>query len=335
MNGRVYDPTLGRFLSADPIVQSQFNPQSLNRYSYVLNNPLSYTDPSGLLLKKLWKKAKKVFKAVTIPTSREIKKYWRPIVAAVAAYYTWGASLSWTGSYVIAGAASGAVAGGITTGTWEGATKGAISGAIFGGIQGYYGDTWTWSRVAVTSVSGGVTSEISGGKFEDGFLSALTVSMVRMGWGYTKEITNDYKLMACRAGKNECEYNKWGELLTDGTRGAEYKKPYGPDDNNWFTESEMGPEGRGTHRYKVDSMYGRFINKVSKVHDWSNSDLSRVFGFHGYSRTSGLWIGASEQYNTLFQAYSLIGMVPAGAYTAVAMSATLPVDSIYRLSRSR
>jgi RHS repeat-associated protein len=47
MNGRVYDPLLGRFMSADPIVQSPSNLQSYNRYSYVANNPLAYTDPTG------------------------------------------------------------------------------------------------------------------------------------------------------------------------------------------------------------------------------------------------------------------------------------------------
>jgi RHS repeat-associated protein len=47
MNGRVYDQAVGRFLSADPIVQAPGFTQSFNRYSYVLNNPLSYTDPSG------------------------------------------------------------------------------------------------------------------------------------------------------------------------------------------------------------------------------------------------------------------------------------------------
>ena len=46
MNGRVYDPLLGRFLSADP--SDALNPGvGLNRYAYVLNNPLSLTDPSG------------------------------------------------------------------------------------------------------------------------------------------------------------------------------------------------------------------------------------------------------------------------------------------------
>ncbi|MCP4536565.1 MAG: RHS repeat-associated core domain-containing protein [Chloroflexi bacterium] len=48
-NARFYDPVLGRFISADTIVPDPGNPQSLNRYSYVLGNPLRYIDPSGHL----------------------------------------------------------------------------------------------------------------------------------------------------------------------------------------------------------------------------------------------------------------------------------------------
>jgi RHS repeat-associated protein len=47
MGGRMYDPFLGRFTSADPFVPDPECPQSLNRYSYVNNNPLSATDPTG------------------------------------------------------------------------------------------------------------------------------------------------------------------------------------------------------------------------------------------------------------------------------------------------
>ena len=47
MNARIYDPYLGRFLSADPVLQDPSNMQSFNRYSYVWNNPLRYSDPSG------------------------------------------------------------------------------------------------------------------------------------------------------------------------------------------------------------------------------------------------------------------------------------------------
>jgi RHS repeat-associated protein len=44
---RYYDPTIGRLISPDTLVPSPANPQSLNRYSYCLNNPLKYVDPSG------------------------------------------------------------------------------------------------------------------------------------------------------------------------------------------------------------------------------------------------------------------------------------------------
>ncbi len=46
-NARYYDPALGRFISADTLVPNPGDPQSLNRYAYVQNNPLKYTDPSG------------------------------------------------------------------------------------------------------------------------------------------------------------------------------------------------------------------------------------------------------------------------------------------------
>ena len=42
-----YDPALMRFVQADTLVPDPANPQSLNRYAYVLNNPLKYTDPTG------------------------------------------------------------------------------------------------------------------------------------------------------------------------------------------------------------------------------------------------------------------------------------------------
>jgi len=66
-HGRIYDPLLGRFLSADPLVQFAGFDDSYNRYSYVLNNPLRYTDPSGYNI------------------TGAFKQYWRPVVTVVVA----------------------------------------------------------------------------------------------------------------------------------------------------------------------------------------------------------------------------------------------------------
>jgi len=64
MNGRVYDPKLGRFLSADPFVQFPTSTQGYNRYSYVGNNPLSFTDPSGYFSFNLRKELRNVWNTI-------------------------------------------------------------------------------------------------------------------------------------------------------------------------------------------------------------------------------------------------------------------------------
>ena len=66
MNGRIYDPLIGRFMSADPYIQAPDDLQSHNRYAYVMNNPLNLDEPSGYSsISKAWKKVwnNKFFKA--------------------------------------------------------------------------------------------------------------------------------------------------------------------------------------------------------------------------------------------------------------------------------
>lgn len=133
MNGRTYDPRLGRFLQADALVQEAKFSQSLNRYSYVMNNPLSFTDPSG-----------------NFNFGRFLKTWGRVIGIAVISYYTFGASSGWSAavlaetsltpamagtlSAMIGGATAGFVGGSLATGTFKGAISGALIGAFIGGV---------------------------------------------------------------------------------------------------------------------------------------------------------------------------------------------------------
>ena len=47
LNARIYDPTLGKFMAPDPTISNPFDTQTYNRFAYVFNNPLSFTDPTG------------------------------------------------------------------------------------------------------------------------------------------------------------------------------------------------------------------------------------------------------------------------------------------------
>jgi len=166
MNGRMYDPFIGRFISADSIVQAPSASQSYNRYTYVFNNPLSYTDPSGnISIKQLAIVA--IGAVVTYATAG----------TASGLFAGAGTSLT-TGQAAIVGAISGA-AGGFTTGilatgsvsgAFRNAAFGALGGGAFGaiGASGYqYG-----TKILAHAITGGVLSELQGGKFGHGFLSA-------------------------------------------------------------------------------------------------------------------------------------------------------------------
>ena len=129
MNGRVYDPMLGRFISADPMIQAPLMSQSLNRYSYVMNNPLSLVDPSGFFFKKL-------FHSI----GHFLKKIWKPLVAiSVAAFAGWlAAPYLATGFWgaVQMGAIAGAAFGATTTALNGGSLGDILHGALTGGIYG-------------------------------------------------------------------------------------------------------------------------------------------------------------------------------------------------------
>lgn len=171
MKGRIYDPLLGRFLQADPHVQSPDTMASLNRYAYVWNNPLNATDPSGFFLDKLWDDV--------------IKPLAGAIVASVLTYLFPTNTGFWWATFV--GAASGAVSAGVNgSNILKGAAFGAFSaaafygaGEMFVGVDGngsFFGTGLTpgdfAGKVLAHGMVGGVMSVLQGGKFGHGFAAA-------------------------------------------------------------------------------------------------------------------------------------------------------------------
>jgi hypothetical protein len=162
MNGRIYDPTLGRFLQAEPHIQGPKNSQSYNRCSYVLNNPLSYTDPSGFFWNKIKKLAGLIVGAVLVAATGG--------AASIFVTSFWGA----VGLGGITGAVGAAVNGGNIL---KGALTGAFSAAAFYGAGsafsgGDFGSSGYLAKVAAHGTVGGVMSVLQGGKFGHGFAAA-------------------------------------------------------------------------------------------------------------------------------------------------------------------
>ncbi|MCC5842110.1 MAG: hypothetical protein JJT96_18490 [Opitutales bacterium] len=161
-------------------MQSPGDLQNYNRYGYVLNNPLSYTDPSGYFFKKL-------FRSV----ARFVKQYWKPILSiALVAFGQWYmlASLGSGGLGLAAGSAAhifgstlvGAAAGAITGGA-QGAMWGALGGLAFSSI-GALSANWNIEfKVLAHGITGGSMSEMQGGRFAVGFASA-GISKAAGGW---------------------------------------------------------------------------------------------------------------------------------------------------------
>lgn len=159
MNGRMYDPQLGRFLSPDNYVQMPDNSQNFNRYSYCLNNPLKYTDPSG--------------------------EFWNLIFdAAVGGLFNWashGFKYNAKGlGYFLTGAIAGAVSTGVASGVnvamaggnfWKGAVgmlPDVLSTGFFSGAA-----TFGSSAFVGSFITDAGNSWVEGQSFGDGLLTGL------------------------------------------------------------------------------------------------------------------------------------------------------------------
>ena len=190
-NGRLYDPVLGRFLSPDNYVQMPDNSQNFNRYSYCLNNPLKYTDPSGNLFGI--DDAIIAFAAFNMASSMmqasfEGKSVWKAgalsLLSSAASYgigelfkgaaATFGNELLRAGAHGLASGVVSALDGGNFASAF-------VSGAAASGI-GSYAKTIkgleTWQMVSSTAAMGGVVAWATGGDFLQGAMQGMNIGFL-------------------------------------------------------------------------------------------------------------------------------------------------------------
>jgi RHS repeat-associated protein len=189
MNGRLYDPVLGRFVSADFLIEDPSNLQSYNRYTYVWNNPLGSTDPSGQcgpICVAAWAfvGAEVAYQAGII--DKGLARAIQGISVAFALGPQFGAEgLISSGitsdvfaSTLVAGAAGGFVSSDFSP---EGAVQGAISAGLFYGAGSFAGTTMggegIWAhggigRVMAHAAAGCAGAMASGGSCGRGAMTA-------------------------------------------------------------------------------------------------------------------------------------------------------------------
>lgn len=175
MNGRIYDPFTGRFLSADPFVQSPYDGQSYNRYSYVLNNPLSFTDPTGF---SWWTKWRRPLIAIAVAWAVGPVGFWAAqggLFGAFAGVQIGVSSLAAIGeAQFLSAVAGGFAAGGIMGGNLESAVQGAFFASVtFGiGTLAENGVLDSAGKVVAHAIVGCARSAAAGGNCRSGALAA-------------------------------------------------------------------------------------------------------------------------------------------------------------------
>lgn len=185
MNGRVYDPVLGKFLSADPNVQFEKSVTAYNRYSYVSNNPLKYTDPSGYFLKKLLQHiSPKLASIISIALN-----VFLPLGIGT------GLSMMFNTMYA---AANGASAGQIAFSAVLSIAGSSLGGKLAGKIGEAYKftkDAWQYTMIQGSvsgAFTGGVNAAVGGGNIRRGILQGAASGAALSGiqWKMRQSLTH-------------------------------------------------------------------------------------------------------------------------------------------------
>ena len=302
MNGRVYDPALGRFLQADPYVGDPSDILSLNRYAYAHGNPMANVDPSGHFVFTLGAVFAKV--AFDLGLAHTVALF---AAAGFADALLAGASF---GDALANGLVSGASAWAFGSlplpadgGYWGGALRGVgygtvggvtsvlqggrfghgfvrsgLSGALAGPVPGRTG--WAaLGEVAAAAVIGGTASELTGGKFANGAATAAFQSAVAQAgraarWANSRPLTENEIAEAKKVFGDRIDYSKVRVFKGRYLVFQGLKTAMAPDGNIYWQEdcgdlTTCGGEN-GKYPREQERLRNTFIHEMTHVFQVQN-----------------------------------------------------------------
>ncbi|MBL8024468.1 MAG: RHS repeat-associated core domain-containing protein [Elusimicrobia bacterium] len=277
-NARYYDPGLGKFVSPDPIISNPYNPQNLNRYSYVENNPINYIDPTGhWKFKNFFKSFIQVAAVVAVIAIGPQASWWAyaavgGVTAAATTALTSGSNF---GDILKAGAvgfAAGAAAG-VVASDFNSAIGGAASNAFGSGVGGFMGAV---SGGAAGGYAAGVTAaELYGGTFAEANSLGLKGAAIGAAMAGTGKLF-EYAYTEMRGGPPDPRPGlNSGDGTYDFRANSNHQPPFGKNvfglnqkltGNYW---QDFGSQGGALSRF-ANQIPG--MNAVAALHDaWMNN----------------------------------------------------------------
>jgi RHS repeat-associated protein len=340
MNGRIYDPEIGRFLSADPNVQFPESTQGYDRYQYVNNNPLSASDPSGYFLMAVVAIAgaaapasQAVNVAIAIATAGFVDSGGNLKVAAIA-FASAGVS-NWIGGQFVAGANGSlsttqivqkALLHGLAQGALSVASGGRFGDGALGAFAGGVLDLPAFdflpqggiAGLVTTAVVGGTIVEIGGGKFANGAISAAFVSAFGNAGGSEKSRDGLRPTPAKLTSEQRAQLDE--ALTTVNAELAARKHTFNSEaDAAKWLDAKVGALSRqydveiGANIYK-GSIPGKSV--VFGVETQYKTNTVSISGHAGWSISADFHTHGSSAYSSLFSRFSdgdLDGL-PHGSY---------------------
>ena len=273
MNGRIYDPALARFLQADPVVQFPADLQSWNRYSYVMNNPLAFTDPTGHFIGPL-----AAFAARTLVAHLAHRHLFSqvPLLGAATGIYVCSQSIVGCVDFAAhsAYAQTGSLGAALRAGAVQGISAAAFS-AVGSGPLGYApgdGAGQLLLNAVANGLVGGVMHELQGGRFGHGFLasgaSALAKPAIHAAFG-TGAAGKPYRI-AARAAIGGTLSSATGGKFVNGAVTAAFAQAYNDERELARIEQEKERLSRA-----IKAAYSRSMKVSRAINDTDRSSLTR------------------------------------------------------------